>query len=182
MTEPIKKNDHVEFRDAFDVWHRGVAASGVEPTHMDGKKVHDFPVVWVVKFGKRGLVRVPWPAEDVRHAPPGVPDDFEEIERLRKELSRGRCLSGRESTEATVADTTERGLYEKYRVERTDGKGVGRCIVLELDDRNSWPALLTWAETVEAEGYVALAADVRAWVLQAEKLANLPDSYEGWQR
>lgn len=79
-------------------------------------------------------------------------------------------------------DARDEGLFAKYRVERIDGKGVGRCFVMELDDPNTWPALLTYAETVEAEGYVALATDVRNWILTAEKIADLPDSYEGWQR
>lgn len=79
----------------------------------------------------------------------------------------------------------ERGLYGKYRVERVDGKHVGRCFVLELDDRKTWSALLTWAESVEAEGNATLAADVRKAVLAREHvddvLKNVTDG-EGWQR
>lgn len=70
-----------------------------------------------------------------------------------------------------MADIKERGLYGKYRVERVDGKDIGRCIVLELDDPNAWPALLTWADTVEADGYEALAADVRQWVTESQEAA-----------
>jgi hypothetical protein len=58
----------------------------------------------------------------------------------------------------------DRGIYDKYEVYRTDGKGIGRCIVLELRDPNTWAALLTWADTVEAAGNAQLAADVRRWV------------------
>jgi hypothetical protein len=76
----------------------------------------------------------------------------------------------------------QRGLHQKYRVERLDGKHVGRCIVLELDDSNTWDALLIYANTVESNGNVALATDVRRWVIQEQKLTDLPDSYEGWQR
>lgn len=77
------------------------------------------------------------------------------------------------------------GLIEKYRVERTDGKPMGPCIVLELDDRNAWPALLTWAETVENDGYVALAADVRKAVLARQRVEDVYENVadgEGWQR
>jgi hypothetical protein len=63
-----------------------------------------------------------------------------------------------------MADSTERGLYEKYRVKRTDGQDVGPCIVMEVKDPNTWPALLTWADTVEAAGYGPLAEDTRAMV------------------
>jgi len=61
------------------------------------------------------------------------------------------------------------GLYEKYEVRRRDGRPLkgGMCIVLELGDPNAWPALRTWANTVEADGYGDLAADVRAAVDRA---------------
>lgn len=72
-----------------------------------------------------------------------------------------------------MSDDLERGIYDKYRVERTDGRGVGRCVVLELDDPNTWDALLTWANSVEAEGYVALATDVRKWVLTAQDIERV---------
>jgi len=55
----------------------------------------------------------------------------------------------------------EEGLKHKYNVERTDGKSLGSCIVLEIDDPNAWPALRVWADTVEADGYEKLAEDVR---------------------
>lgn len=77
---------------------------------------------------------------------------------------------------------TERGWYRKYDVKRTDGKYLGPCFVLELEDPKTWPALLTFAETVEAEGNVQLATDIRRRVLNEERIAALPDSYEGWQR
>lgn len=66
-----------------------------------------------------------------------------------------------------MADNPERGLYEKYRVQRTDGQEVGPCIVMEVRDPNTWTALLVWADTVEAAGYAALAADTRAMVAAA---------------
>ncbi|MEQ9223855.1 MAG: hypothetical protein RJQ08_11040 [Salinisphaeraceae bacterium] len=55
----------------------------------------------------------------------------------------------------------EQGLIENYRVERVDGKPVGPCIVLEMSDPNSGPAIRAWADTVEADGYHRLADDVR---------------------
>lgn len=67
VTAPWPRDgDAVEFRDAFDVWHRGVAVSDAEPTHRDGRKIHDFVVIWVTKDGK--FDPMPWPVEDVRHA------------------------------------------------------------------------------------------------------------------
>ena len=56
-------------------------------------------------------------------------------------------------------------LYEKYRVERTDGRHVGPCFVLEVDDPKTWTALLTWAETLDQEGRKELAAQIRKTVL-----------------
>ena len=66
--------------------------------------------------------------------------------------------------------TDTKRLYDKYLVERTDGKPLkgGRCIVLEIGDPTAWPALRTWADSVEAEGHTVLAVDVRALVLAAE--------------
>lgn len=58
-------------------------------------------------------------------------------------------------------DDPTKGLYGKYRVERVDGKDPGECIVLQLDDPNSWAALRTWADVVEAAGYGPLAVDTR---------------------
>lgn len=54
-----------------------------------------------------------------------------------------------------------RGLIGKYHVSRVDGKPVGDCIVLPLEDPNSWDALMTWANVVEWDGYKELANDVR---------------------
>jgi hypothetical protein len=66
-----------------------------------------------------------------------------------------------------------RGLYDKYEVYRTDGKGVGPCVVLEFDDPNTWPALLTWAGTAETTGNAQLARDVRDKVAAHQHLAAL---------
>lgn len=56
------------------------------------------------------------------------------------------------------------GLISKYRVERTDGKPVGWCFVLEDKDPLAWPALLTYADMAEGAGYLQLATDLRAMV------------------
>jgi len=63
-----------------------------------------------------------------------------------------------------MPDSRSVGLYEKYRVDRVDGHPIGRCIVLELADPNSWNALLEWADSVAIDGYEILAEDVRASV------------------
>lgn len=78
-----------------------------------------------------------------------------------------------------TAPNAQSGLYKKYSVTRTDGRAVGRCIVLELEDRRTWPALLTWADTVEAEGDVRLATDVRRWVITAQDIARMDAHIEG---
>jgi hypothetical protein len=57
----------------------------------------------------------------------------------------------------------EKGLFQKYIVERVDGRELkgGMAFVLEVGDPNTWPALLTYADTVAEEGYKALAIDIR---------------------
>jgi hypothetical protein len=51
-------------------------------------------------------------------------------------------------------------LYEKYRVERTDGKPVGAAIVLEFKDPIAKVGIRAWAEEMERHGYEQVAADV----------------------
>lgn len=57
-------------------------------------------------------------------------------------------------------DDKSRGLYHKYKVERTDGKLVGICLVLELKDPNAWQAMRQYAATVRACGYIVLAKEI----------------------
>ena len=54
----------VQVLTAFGEWRDAVAVTEIEPTHMGGKKVHNFPVIWVEFPDLMG--RTPWPAEDVR--------------------------------------------------------------------------------------------------------------------
>lgn len=59
----------------------------------------------------------------------------------------------------------DEGLKHKYDVSRVDGRPIELgCIVLEFSDSRAWPALLTWASTVEEAGYHQLAKDVRRGV------------------
>lgn len=58
----IRPGDRPLIRDVLDVWAPAVAASEVEGVWKDGKKIHDFPVVWVDLPGGR----MPWPIEAVR--------------------------------------------------------------------------------------------------------------------
>jgi hypothetical protein len=60
----IEYGDPVEVRDAHGAWLPGVARSGVEPTHRNGRKIHDFPVIWVALPGH--AEPMPWPWVDVR--------------------------------------------------------------------------------------------------------------------
>jgi hypothetical protein len=62
--EAIEYGDPIEVRDVRGVWIAAVARSSVEPTHRDGRKIHDFAVVWVAMPGV--AEPVPWPATDVR--------------------------------------------------------------------------------------------------------------------
>jgi hypothetical protein len=72
--EDFAKGDRVIITDAFGREHHAVALTPVEGTHRDGKKIHDFPVLWITHTGTE---RVPWPIESVRHdTTSGVPDDF----------------------------------------------------------------------------------------------------------
>lgn len=83
-------------------------------------------------------------------------------------------------TEPThIADTDRDTLYEKYRVERTDGKSVGPCFVLELDDPKAWDALLTWADTLDSWGKVTLATQIRKRVLGRMKVHQRLDQLFG---
>jgi hypothetical protein len=46
--------------------HAAIARSDVEGRFRDGRKVHDFPVVWVeIPRYDDGTDRIPWPAEAV---------------------------------------------------------------------------------------------------------------------
>jgi hypothetical protein len=73
-----------------------------------------------------------------------------------------------------------RGLYQKYIVERVDGKPVDYCIVLELKDQNTWPAMLKFAETTRAAGYEALADDIEKMVSYARARQIIDDNCKGW--
>lgn len=59
------------------------------------------------------------------------------------------------------------GLYDKYRVERRDGKPLkgGFCIVLEVGDPHARPAISQWAETMHSIGLEELASDVRQMLI-----------------
>jgi hypothetical protein len=60
----IRPGTPVSVRCADGQWLDAVATSVREPTHRDGRKAHDFPVVWV-RFDP-ATEPVPWPAADVR--------------------------------------------------------------------------------------------------------------------
>lgn len=59
---------------------------------------------------------------------------------------------------ATDADA-ERGLYGKYHVEKTNGRPVAECFVLEAHDRHAIAALRAYAESC-AKDYPSLATDL----------------------
>lgn len=62
-----------------------------------------------------------------------------------------------------MPDDQDRGLYEKYYVERNDGKPIERgCIVLEWDDPNGRVGIAAFAQAVREDGYKQLACDLEA--------------------
>lgn len=73
----------------------------------------------------------------------------------------------------TTALDTERGLYGKYRVERTDGKPVRECFVLEAHDRHAIAALHAYAESC-ADEYPRLSTDLVAMVGRWEDEQSRP--------
>lgn len=55
----------------------------------------------------------------------------------------------------------ERGLFEKYHVERVDGKPMpAGCIVLEWKDPNAWPGIAAFSRAVRLAGYLQLSDDL----------------------
>lgn len=60
----IQHGDAIRIREVDGEWLPAVAHTGIEPTHRDGRKIHDFPVYWVRVAGRADPL--PWPAEDVR--------------------------------------------------------------------------------------------------------------------
>jgi len=54
----------------------------------------------------------------------------------------------------------EKGLYEKYSVERYDGKPVAWALVLEDKDPLAIPALKAYAAAAKEAGYEKRAADI----------------------
>lgn len=62
-----------------------------------------------------------------------------------------------------------------YRVERTDGKTVVWCLVLEDVDPLAKPALEGYASLAESAGYQSLADDLRAQLLE------MPRQRERWE-
>lgn len=64
MSDPIEYGDPIEVRAAEGTWLPAVARSEVQGTHQEGRKIHDFPVVWVALPGAPDVL--PWPATDVR--------------------------------------------------------------------------------------------------------------------
>lgn len=62
-----------------------------------------------------------------------------------------------------------KGLMQKYRVERVDGKPVGWAFVLQDTDPFAVPALRAYAKAALNAGYVALADDLER---QAQRMQD----------
>ena len=63
MSAPVDIGESVRVRTAEDEWLDAVTTTTPEGTHIDGRKVHDFPVVWVRLMGVDQ--QIPWPLTDV---------------------------------------------------------------------------------------------------------------------
>lgn len=58
-------------------------------------------------------------------------------------------------------DKRKQGLFEKYYVERLDGKPmVSGCIVLEWQDKNARAGIKAFADAVRKDGYTVLADEL----------------------
>lgn len=57
-----------------------------------------------------------------------------------------------------------KGLYQKYKVEKLNGRPMGEkgCIVLEFDDPIAKEAIITWAKSMRDAGYVQVWKDIAA--------------------
>jgi hypothetical protein len=61
------------------------------------------------------------------------------------------------------------GFFQKYRVERVDGKPIeGWTFTLEEHDPHAVPALKAYSASARADGYVALADDLDALLAARE--------------
>lgn len=70
----------------------------------------------------------------------------------------------------------EKGLYQKYIVERTDGKPIkGGCLVLEFGDKNAASAINEFAKTLRADGYEKLADDIEQRHADCWDIANFEE-------
>ena len=67
MSAPTDIGEAVRVRTASGEWLDAVTGSLPEGQYMDGRKVHDFPVVWVRIMGVDQPM--PWPLTDVQAQP-----------------------------------------------------------------------------------------------------------------
>lgn len=117
---------------------------------VEGRKELPWGVSWV----GTGIDGEPWASRAPRVL---CDNDAAVLETMQSQLAK-----------ETPMDKHSVGLYEKFRVERTDGKSAPgekhsgcRYFVLDLDhDPHAAPALKAYAESCESE-YPNLAADLR---------------------
>jgi len=69
IARKVAVGDLLLVRNAFGEDIRVRAVSCLEPTHSNGKKIHDFPVVWICRESAWPNppedTTVPWPADEV---------------------------------------------------------------------------------------------------------------------
>lgn len=72
----------------------------------------------------------------------------------------------------------QEGLYQKYKVERLDGKNMSMgCFVLELKDPKARTAIVAYANELEKENASdALAYDLKTWVARYDPIVQVTPS------
>jgi len=59
-----------------------------------------------------------------------------------------------------MSNRKDKGLHDCYEVRKLNGKPLGRCIVLEFDDKIARRAIKAWSYYMREEGYELVANDI----------------------
>lgn len=129
----------------------------------DGDYFHEGDVVEAMRLGANAI-------QESKHLRDQLIEALDLIANCAQAaVGRGMCRGGREMGDAT------RGLYEKFKVKRTDGRSAKGekhegCSYFVLDlthDPFAWPAIHAYAMACEVK-FPQLAADLRVrWIKEA---------------
>ena len=173
MPEPdYKPGDAVVITDAYGREHLATALTGIEGTHRDGRKVHDFPVVWV-RTGRSE--RIPWPVESISR--PDRSADGQSDHEIQT-ASSGVPISDKDLTDLRgwVADPEVCEIdfeVDEWRalLTRLDG-AEERVRVLEEALRKARVGLVVWGED-EGNDLDVVFADIAAALYPATNSGDL---------